>query len=86
MNATDFLYCIVSHLVIHTAAIQILEKQDELGTVLTLRIDPTDMGSLIGKGGKTIDSIRVVLRVFGAKKWIRLNLRIMEDDDTLVSV
>lgn len=37
------------------------------------------MGSLIGKSGKTIDSIRTVLRVFGSKAGIRLNLRIIED-------
>jgi predicted RNA-binding protein YlqC (UPF0109 family) len=67
MNATEFLKCIVEALVINTSAIEITEKQDELGTLLSLRIDPTDMGSLIGRGGKTIDSIRTVLRVYGAK-------------------
>ena len=79
MNATEFLKCIVEALVINTSAIEITEKQDELGTLLSLRIDPTDMGSLIGRGGKTIDSIRTVLRVYGAKHGIRLNLRIIED-------
>jgi predicted RNA-binding protein YlqC (UPF0109 family) len=82
MNATEFLKCIVEALVINTSAIEITEKQDELGTLLSLRIDPTDMGSLIGRGGKTIDSIRTVLRVYGAKHWIRLNLRIIEDPRT----
>jgi uncharacterized protein len=67
MNATEFLKCIVEALAINTSAIEITEKQDELGTLLSLRIDPTDMGSLIGRGGKTIDSIRTVLRVYGAK-------------------
>ena len=79
MNATEFLKCIVEALTINTSAIEITEKQDELGTLLSLRIDPTDMGSLIGRGGKTIDSIRTVLRVYGAKHGIRLNLRIIED-------
>lgn len=82
MNATDFLKYIVVALVINTSAIEITEKQDELGTLLSLRIDPTDMGSLIGRGGKTIDSIRTVLRVYGAKHGIRLNLRIIEDPRT----
>lgn len=79
MNAIEFLHFIVSALVLNTSAIEITEKQDELGTLLSLRIDPTDMWSLIGRGGKTIDSIRTVLRVYGAKHGLRLNLRIIED-------
>ena len=79
MNPTAFLHCIVSALVINTGAIDIVQKEDELGTLLMLKVDPSDMGSIIGKGGKTIDSIRTVLRVFGTKAGIRLNLRIVED-------
>lgn len=79
MNATEFLRFIISALVVKTEAIEITEKQDELWTLLTLRVDPSDMGSLIGRGGKTIDSIRTVLRVFGSKAGIRLNIRILED-------
>ena len=79
MNATEFLHFIVAALVVHVDAIEIVEKQDELWTLLALRIDSSDMGSLIGKSGKTIDSIRTVLRVYGSKAWIRLNLKIIED-------
>lgn len=80
MNATEFLYCIVSSLVSNTDAIKIIEKQDELWTLLTLHVDPVDMWSVIGRGWKTIDSIRTVLRVFGTKIGIRLTLRIIEDE------
>ena len=73
MNATEFLHFIISALVVNTAAIEITEKQDDLGTLLSLRVDPSDMGSLIGRGGKTIDSIHTVLRVFGSKAGIRHN-------------
>ena len=79
MTAIEFLRFIVSALVVKIDAIEITEKQDELGTLLSLRVDPSDMGSLIGRGGKTIDSVRTVLRVFGAKTGIRLNLRIIEE-------
>jgi hypothetical protein len=67
MSATDFLRLIVSSLVQNVDAIAIEEKHDELGTLLSLRVDPSDMGAIIGRGGKTIDSIRTVLRVFGSK-------------------
>jgi predicted RNA-binding protein YlqC (UPF0109 family) len=43
MNATEFLHFIVSSLVIKVDAIEITEKQDDLGTLLSLRVDPSDM-------------------------------------------
>lgn len=49
MNPTAFLHCIVSALVINTTAIEITQNEDELGTLLMLKVDPSDMGSIIGK-------------------------------------
>lgn len=83
-TAKDLLQLIVSSLVDNQDAIQIEEKHDELGTLLTLQVDAADMGSIIGRGGKTIDSIRTVLRVFGAKSGTRVNLRILEERERRV--
>ena len=79
MSPTEFLHLIVSSLVTNTSSIVIEEKHDELGILLSLRVDPADMGSIIGRSGKTIDSIRTVLRVFGSKSGSRVNLRIVEE-------
>lgn len=38
------------------------------------------MGTIIGRSGKTVDSLRTVLRVFGSKNGNRVNLRILEDE------
>ena len=80
MTATEFLRFIIASIVTQTEAIEITEKHDELGTLRSLKVDPTDMGSLIGRGGKTIDSIRTVIRVFGSKTGERVNLRIIEEN------
>lgn len=64
MEAHAFLRLVVESLVENTAAVEITEKHDELGTLVSLRLDPADMGSIIGRGGKTVDAIRTVLRVF----------------------
>ena len=64
MEAHAFLRLVVESLVENTAAVEITEKHDELGTLVSLRVDPADMGSIIGRGGKTVDAIRTVLRVF----------------------
>lgn len=79
MEAQAFLRLVIESLVDKKEAIEITEKHDELGTLVTLKVDQSDMGSIIGRGGKTIDSIRTVLRVFGSKKGERVNLRILED-------
>lgn len=79
MEATKFLQNIIEILVDHPESIEINEKQDELGTLLSLKVAPEDMGTIIGRGGKTIDSLRTVIRVFGSKSGARMNLRIIED-------
>lgn len=80
MTAIQYLQFIVSAIVNNTEAIEIWEKQDELATLLSLRVDPSDMGTLIGRGGKTIEAIRTVMRVYWSKSGIRLNLRIIEEE------
>lgn len=49
MSPTEFLSFLISSLVTDTAAIEIVEKEDELGILLSLRVSPSDMGSLIGR-------------------------------------
>jgi predicted RNA-binding protein YlqC (UPF0109 family) len=43
MSPKDFLHLIVSSLVINTDAIEIEEKHDELGILLSLKVDSSDM-------------------------------------------
>ncbi|GAB0174883.1 MAG: KH domain-containing protein [Candidatus Altimarinota bacterium] len=80
MEAQSFLRLIVESLVENTSAIEISEKHDELGTLVSLKVAPEDMGTIIGRSGKTVDSLRTVLRVFGSKNGNRVNLRILEDE------
>lgn len=47
MEAKLFLKSIIESLVDNISAIEIIEKQDELGTLLSLRVDQSDMGSII---------------------------------------
>jgi predicted RNA-binding protein YlqC (UPF0109 family) len=82
MEAQAFLRLIVESLVDNTSAIEITEKHDELGTLVSLKVAPDDMGTIIGRSGKTVDSLRTVLRVFGSKNGSRVNLRIIEDNPT----
>ncbi len=78
-SASEFLTFVVSSLVDSKDRIEIQEREDELGTLLTLKVAKEDMGTIIGKDGKTIQAIRTVLRVYGAKADKRVNLKIIED-------
>ena len=53
---------------------------DEMGVLIKLTVDPSDMGKVIGKEGKTAKSIRTLLRVLGAKNNARVNLKIVEPE------
>ncbi|MFA7254172.1 MAG: KH domain-containing protein [Patescibacteria group bacterium] len=53
---------------------------DERGVLISLYVNPADMGKIIGKEGKTAKAIRTLLRVFGAKTNARLNLKIVEPE------
>jgi len=51
---------------------------DEMGVLLTLKVNPADMGKIIGKDGATAKALRTLLRVVGAKNRARINFKIEE--------
>lgn len=48
-------------------------------TVYELRLDPQDVGKVIGRQGQTINAIRSLLTAGSAKKGIRCSMEIVED-------
>lgn len=63
----DFVQYVVKALVSNPEAVTLARSQDEKGEYLELRVDPSDMGKVIGKAGATAKSIRTLLRGVGAK-------------------
>ena len=53
---------------------------DEMGVLITLKVNPQDLGQVIGRSGQTAKSIRTLLRVVGAKNHARVNLKIEEPE------
>jgi uncharacterized protein len=51
-------------------------------TVYELRLDPQDVGKVIGRQGQTINAIRSLLTAGSAKKGIRCSMEIVEDKPT----
>ncbi|HEV2424820.1 MAG TPA: KH domain-containing protein [Terriglobia bacterium] len=58
--------------------VQVRKVEGEQVTVLELRVDPTDLGKVIGKQGRTARSIRTILGAAGMKLKKRFTLEILE--------
>lgn len=76
----EFVEYIVKALVDSPDKVQTSRTIDERGVLIELKVDPSDMGKIIGKEGKTAKSIRTLLRVVGAKNNARVNLKIVEPE------
>jgi predicted RNA-binding protein YlqC (UPF0109 family) len=76
----QFLDFVVKELVENPGAVVIGRTVDEMGVLLTLSVDPSDMGKVIGRQGNTAKAIRTLLRVVGMKNNARVNLKINEPE------
>lgn len=76
----EFLEMIVKSIVAHPNDVVVDRTIDERGVLLTLKINPEDMGYVIGRKGQTAQSIRTLLKIVGAKNNARVNLKIYEPE------
>ncbi len=77
-KAEDFLQYTLHIILEEIDAITIKKTVDELGTLYEIQVASSDMGRLIGKEGKTIQSIRTLLRMIGSQNNERINLKVLE--------
>lgn len=77
----QFVEYIVKSLVGHPDDVVIDRVIDEKGVLLTLTVNPDDLGRVIGKRGMTAQSLRTLLRALGTKNDARYNLKIVNNDD-----
>ena len=77
----QFVEYIVKTLVNNPEKVVVDRKIDEKGVLLTLTVDPEDVGRVIGKRGVTAQAIRVLLRALGTKQDARYNLKIVNTDE-----
>ncbi len=74
----DLLNFIATSLVTKPDAVSIEEQKTDSDVSLTLAVDPSDMGLIIGKGGQTIRAIRKLLTVRAIAEAVRVNLQLTE--------
>ena len=83
MSSIDqqFIEYIVKSLVGNPDDVVVERLIDEKGVLLTLTVNPEDLGRVIGKRGATAQSLRTLLRALGTKNDARYNLKIVNNDD-----
>ena len=77
----QFIEYIVKSLVGNPDDVVVERLIDEKGVLLTLTVNPEDLGRVIGKRGVTAQSLRTLLRALGTKNDARYNLKIENNDE-----
>ena len=75
----EFLEYVVKGLVQKPEAVTVTPVEREGMTVYELRMDPADVGKIIGRQGVTINAIRSLVLAGSAKKGLRCSVEIVED-------
>lgn len=75
-----FLEYVVKALVDNPSDVRVDRIVDEMGVLITLEVNPGDMGKIIGRDGNTAKAIRTLLRTVGMKNNARVNLKINEPE------
>lgn len=78
MTEVEYLKFILEGLVHKKDKIEIEHKVDELGTLLSIKVDSDDMGILIGKSWSTIQSLRTVMRMHWLNVGKKIHLKVIE--------
>ena len=73
----DLVEFIAKSLVDDPSQVYVSEIEGENSVILELRVSPEDMGRVIGKGGRTVNAIRTLIRVLAAKQGKRVTLEVV---------
>jgi len=76
----DFVEFVVRAIVAHPEDVKTERTVDEMGVLITLHLNPADMGYVIGRQGQTARAVRTLLKIVGAKNNARVNLKIHEPE------
>ncbi len=73
----DLIEFIAKSLVNDPSQVLVSEIEGESSVILELRVGPEDMGRVIGKGGRTVNAMRTLVRIIAAKQGKRVTLEVV---------
>ena len=74
----DLLVYIAQNLVEHPQAVDVQETEADGNVVLELRVDPSDMGKVIGRQGRIAKEIRTLMRSVAQRQGKTVSVEIMD--------
>lgn len=74
----DLLTYIAQNLVEHPQAVDVQETETDGNVVLELRVDPSDMGKVIGRQGRIAKEIRTLMRSVAQLQGKKVSVEIMD--------
>lgn len=80
MKSKEILKTVVRAIVEKPEEVQVTESQDDMGILLTLDVNPEDIGKVIGRNGNTAKALRSILRVVGMTENARVSLKVNEPE------
>ena len=74
----DLLTYIAQNLVEHPQAVDVQETETDGNVVLEIRVDPSDMGKVIGRQGRIAKEIRTLMRSVAQRQGKKVSVEIMD--------
>ncbi len=78
MALKDLIATVAEALVDDPDAVEVDELEDDRGVIVELRVAQEDIGKVIGKDGRTAQSMRALLNAAAAKQGCRAHLDILD--------
>ena len=74
----ELLTYVAQNLVEHPEQVSVAEVEGDGETVLELRVAPEDMGKVIGRQGRIVKEIRVLMKAVAQRKGKKVSVEIMD--------
>ena len=65
---------LVKGIVEHPDDVEVAQKSSPRGEVLEVRVNPEDLGRVIGRGGHTVSSLRTVVNALAKGERVRVDV------------
>ncbi len=76
-STQGLLETILKALVSQPEKVKVEKTVDEMGVLLSVELGEGDAGLVIGRQGKTIQSIRTIIGAIGARNHARINIKLL---------
>ena len=76
---TKLVEAIAKSLVDNPDGVEVSETESRLGTIIRLKVDPSDMGKVIGKQGRIAKAFRTVVNAAATKENKKVTVEIVKE-------